>query len=292
MIPAEIQLPGKVEHAELIADRRGSRIWRVELGDSRLIALKYATHNTEDQGIQGSAHLLAGREAAVLRRIDKQGYLYASGDTSDGTWVALSWLEAPSLAKRWQSFRNDATTSGRISAAITALPASDALTKLHASGWRHCDLQPAHILIPDTGSAHLIDFALAQGPADAPVTPHVPYRGALAHLTAPEIARQILETPDTEHVELSFEAEVYMFGAVLFAAWTKQWPRHYPNDPRQLSLHQIYQHICAPDSLRRTPEGWPDMAQLIESMLEGNPQNRPTMAEVGENLTKQVSGRT
>jgi serine/threonine protein kinase len=296
-IPAEIQLPGKVAHAELVADRRGSRIWRVELEGvelegSRLIALKYATNNSEAQGIQGSAHLLAGREAAVLRHIDTQGYLYASGQTAAGTWVALRWLDAPSLAKRWQAFRDEGTTTGMISAAITTWLASDALKNLHASGWRHGDLQAAHILIPDNGSAHLIDFALAQGPADTPVTPHVPYRGALAHLTAPEIARQILDTPEDEHVELSFEAEVYMFGAVVFAVWTKQWPRNYPTDPRQLSLPQIYQHICAPDSLRRPPEGWPDMAKLIESMLESNPDNRPTMAQVQENLTQQVSGRT
>jgi serine/threonine protein kinase len=292
MIPAEIQLPGKVEIAELIADRRGSRIWRVELDGSRQIALKYATDNAEDQGVQRSARLLAGREAAVLRHIDKEGYLYASGETAAGTWVALSWLDAPSLAKRWQAFREDSTTTGMISAAVATWLASDALRNLHASGWRHCDLQPAHILIPDNGSARLIDFALAQGPADASVTPHVPYRGALAHLTAPETARQILDTPDAEHVEISFEAEVYMFGAVLFTAWTKQWPRTYPTDPRKLSSHQIYQHICAPSSLRQPPEGWPHMADLIEAMLEGNPENRPTMTEVHENLTKQVSGRT
>jgi len=293
MIPPEIQLGEAAKAAELVADRRGSRIWKVELENSRLLlALKYATDNTDDQGVQASARLLAGREAAVLRHIDKTGYLYASGETDRGTWVALSWIDAPTLAQRWRTFRETGSTTGMISAAVATWLASDALKTLHASGWRHGDLQAAHILIPDNGHACLIDFALAQGPTGTSIQPDAPYRGALAHLTAPEMASQILSTPDMKNLELSFAAEVYTFGAVLFAAWTKQWPRDYQADPRELSLPQIYERICDPDSLRPLPDGWPSMAKLIGSMLESNPANRPTMAEVHSELTMQVSGRS
>jgi hypothetical protein len=42
----------------------------------------------------------------------------------------------------------------------------------------------------------------------------------VAHLTAPEGAAEILTTPAEHHFTLTTEAEVYMFGAALFDAWS------------------------------------------------------------------------
>ncbi|MFJ9684023.1 hypothetical protein ACIRP2_39450 [Streptomyces sp. NPDC101194] len=71
------------------------------------------------------------------------------------------------------------------------------LALMHAAGWSHADVQPTNTLVTHDGHAAVIDYALACGPGDGR---RVPYRGALTHTTAPEVATQILDTPDdTQH---------------------------------------------------------------------------------------------
>lgn len=286
VIPTEIHLTGGIRDAQLVADRRGSRIWKVTLDDWRLLALKYTTDNDSAQGMQKTARLLATREARVLQHIGRDGYLYASGETENGSWIAVSWIEALTLAQRWRGVRTSGEPTARTSTLMATWLAADTLASLHAKGWRHADLQADHILIPDSGRAQLVDFALAQGPID--VGPKLAYRGALAHLTAPEIAEEILATPPDHHINLTAEAESYTFGAVLFTAWTKQWPFDYGADPRELSPEQIYARICQPRWRRPLPQGWPHMADLIASMMADAPADRPSVAEVRSSLSEQI----
>lgn len=79
---------------ELIADRRGSRVYRLQFptGD---VALKLASHNPDGQGIRDAEHL-ARREAAVLTHLHDftPGYLIDSGKLDGGSWLALRWLDA------------------------------------------------------------------------------------------------------------------------------------------------------------------------------------------------------
>lgn len=284
MIPADIKLPNPIATDELVIARRGSCIWRVTLADGRVLALKYATENPETQGIQAQADVLAAREEAVLRHIDHSGYLYAAGKTDTGTWLAVAWSDAPNLLDRWKPVRTSDDPAVRAPVQDATRRAAAALATLHASGWRHCDLQAAHILIPDDGPARLIDFALAQGPVE--LTPEVTHRGALAHLTAPEIASEILETPTTHHIVVTPEAEIYTFGAVLFATWTKQWPTDYgTTNPASLDLEEIHTKICDPAARRQVPRGWPAMTELVESMLDHEPDNRPTADQIRAALT-------
>jgi hypothetical protein len=164
-----------------------------------------------------------------------------------------------------------------------------AIASLHEVGWRHADLQGPHIIVPHGGFARLIDFAVAQGPVG--IVPDVPYRGGYAHLTAPEIAAELLQTPNTHSIELTASAEVYTFGAVLFSGWAKQWPRGYAGaDPSGLRVPEIYEAITDPDTLRPMPQGWPRMADLVAQMLDQRPENRPTMTEICAALTEPMRG--
>lgn len=286
MIPDEIKLPDHITSAELVADRRGSRIWRATLADSRVVAVKYAT----DDGPQRDARLLAAREAAVLRQLGADDYLHASGETEAGTWLAVTWLDAPTLLDRWKPARDSDGPDTRRPALVATWLAADTLAGLHAHGWRHADLQAAHIYVPDMGQAQLIDLALAQGPEQT--TPEITYRGGLAHLTAPEVASEILATPAEHHVAVTPAAEVYMFGAVLFAVWTKQWPCDYgTGDTRRLTVPQIHATICNPNSRRPLPNGWPQMRDLLSAMLSHDAEDRPTMAEVRSSLGSQLGGQ-
>jgi hypothetical protein len=286
MIPDEIEVPGEIAASSMVVGRRGSRVWKLAMADGRTLALKYTADDGE--AVQQQAPMLAAREAAVLTMLDPTS-LYASGTTSAGSWVAVTWHDAEPLGTPWRRMRGADTPVSRTAALAATALAAQVVADLHGRGWRHADLQADHILIGDGGPAWLVDLALAQGPA--PVEPEVTYRGALSHLTAPEIASEVLATPATHHVVLTAEAEVYMFGAVLFTAWAGVWPHDYgADDARSLTVPQIHTRISDPRSLRPMPEGWPALAGLLATMLDPAPVDRPTIAEVVRALSVDVGG--
>ena len=83
-----------------------------------------------------------------------------------------------------------------------------------------------------------------------------------------------------------------MFGAVVFAAWTHQWPYDYGiADARQLTLPQIHASICDPNGRRPMPHGWPRMSDLISWMMGHHPTDRPTAAEVCSSLGDIMGGQ-
>jgi serine/threonine protein kinase len=272
MIPDEIDLPGDIRGAEPVADRRGIRTWKVTLAGGRVLAVKYGT---------GEARRLAQREATVLRTLSGHGYrhasgFYASGHTDAGTWIACTWCEAPTIYQAWRGVRVTNGPDDQVAALNATRSALASLAALHTIGWCHADLQPDHILVPASGPARLLDFALAQGPT--PTEPAITYRGGMAHLAAPEIAAQILDTSPEHHVALTPAAEVYMLGAVLRTVWSGRWPYDYGSD--QPSVREIYQRVRQDRQPRPTPEGWPRMAAIIRSAMDRQPTRRPTMAEI------------
>ncbi|MEV6965705.1 protein kinase [Hamadaea sp. NPDC051192] len=269
-LPDGIRLPDEITQLTLIAERPGSRVWKVAMAGGDVVAVKYTT------GEAGQSRSFAHREAAVLTHVDPDR-LFAFSHTAHGTWLAVEWDSSPSLAHRWQH-----ADTHRSAALHAAAQAATTLAALHEAGWRHADLQPGHILVPEHGPARIIDWAIGQGPADD--LPAIAYRGGYAHLTAPEIAAQLLDTPASHHVTLTTAAEVYTFGATVFASWAKLWPRDYKANPASLNAPEIYTAITDPASLRPMPEGWPSVATLLTATLDPNPANRPTMSETRDEL--------
>jgi serine/threonine protein kinase len=211
---------------ELVADRRGSRVYRLRFATGDVV-LKLASHNDEEHGVREAEHL-ARREAAVLTHLHDftPGYLIDSGDLDGGgSWLALRWLEGITPHRLFTPARHgDDSPAQRDTILHTAVAIADRLAALHAQGWHHADLQPAHILL-GSSSVHLIDFALAQGPH--PLQPDVTYRGGMVHFIAPETATHILATPDDQPIVIDECAEVYAFAAVLHLAWTGLPPTPY-----------------------------------------------------------------
>jgi hypothetical protein len=272
-LPPEIHLPSTATRSMLITDRPGSRTWKVLLAAGQPAAVKHTT------GTDGRAWQFAEREAAVLARLEPH-HLVAAGATKASSWLATAWEDAPTLTHYWANL-----PAHRHAAAWAARQAAAALADTHASGWRHGDLQAQHLLCPAGRPARLLDWTFGQGPTQTGI-PAIPYRGGYAHLTAPEIAEELLDTPSDHHITLTNAADVYTFGAVVFSIWNRQWPRNYDaGDPGQLGAPQIYSAISRPTSLRPMPTGWPAMASLVAAMLRHDPTGRPSIHHVVEELT-------
>src|SRR5262249_33940553 len=151
----------------------------------------------------------------------------------------------------------------------------EALAELHAKGWAHGDVQPAHFIIGPERT-HLIDLALAQG-GNVPEGYDFPFRGCLVHYEAPELARSLLDTGEAEPTQ---EADVCALGASLLISATGWRAMEYPDDaPRSVQREAVA-------AGRRRPVKAPgELGELIDAMLSHTPGDRPTIYEVGKALS-------
>ncbi|MFE0377962.1 protein kinase family protein [Streptomyces inhibens] len=135
-------------------------------------------------------------------------------------------------------------------------------------------MQPNHFVIGPTAT-FLIDVALAQG-GEVPEAYDFRYRGCLVHYEAPEISRSILASGTAVPTR---EADVYALGASLFISATGWRHVSYPDDAdrrvqRQAIVDKPHRPVNVPGALGR----------LIEQMMTRNPADRPTSAEVCQEL--------
>ncbi|KPC89332.1 protein kinase [Streptomyces sp. NRRL WC-3753] len=250
-----------------ILSRRGSTVWEVE-GDRGKFAVKlgYPIEATAEWAAQEWTALAPAREGAILFRLGVRFISY--GDWERGTWNIQPWHEGPDLHHVWASCRSEGSA---IEPHVdVARSCAQALAALHAQGWAHGDVQPAHFIIGPDGT-HLIDLALARG-GWVPEGRDFPYRGCLVHYEAPEISASVLASGEAEP---SPESDVYALGATLLMSGTGWRAVEYPDDaPRAVQRQAIV------DGNRRKVSVPGKLGTLVDDMLSYNPGDRPTIDEV------------
>ncbi|MFI7174642.1 protein kinase domain-containing protein [Streptomyces spororaveus] len=269
---------GRVVHG-LLSDRRGSRAWKITaLGAT--MALKANAPDGDDSRdkarelVQEDHHLRALAEAGAVH----PGYRINAGAWESGRWLAVEWVDGAPLWHALAPAREDTgnTMANRALVLRVAQTWAARLAPMHAAGWAHADVQPTNTLIDPDGGAHVIDYALACGPDIA----CLPYRGALTHTTAPEIADAILATAADVHVQAEPPADIWGLGASLYWCWTGHRPGVYQDDtPRADKLRAVAEGKL--HALRDVqPWPFPALEALIEVCLAPDPAQRPTAAEV------------
>ncbi|MEV0963229.1 protein kinase [Streptomyces sp. NPDC049910] len=256
----------------LVLNRRGSSVWEVESARGRYaVKLGYPIEATPEWPGQPWTALAPAREGAVLHRLGADDIAY--GEWERGTWNIQPWREGPDLYRLWEPCR--AEGSSVEPRASVALGCVEALAELHAAGWAHGDVQPAHFIVGPQRT-HLIDLALARG-GHVPEGFDFPFRGCLVHYEAPEIARSVLATGVAEPTQ---EADIYALGASLLISATGWRAVEYPDDaPRPV------QRQAVADGKRRAVTVPGALGELIEAMLSPTPAERPTIYEVGKALS-------
>ncbi|MFI5638309.1 hypothetical protein ACIA8H_12930 [Streptomyces goshikiensis] len=259
-----------------MSDRRGSRAWKVT-GPGGAVAVKAnspdadTAHAKAAEMAQEDDHLLHLTEAGALT----PGYRVGAGAWDGGRWLAVNWVDG---VPAWRAFTLARGPEGdrpsvRPWLLGIARTWAERLALMHAAGWAHADVQPTNTLIINDGRAELIDYALACHPDHAPL---VPYRGAITHTTAPEIAEALLTTPDDTHVTATPAADVWGLGASLFWCWTGHRPVAYEDDAqREDKLRAIAKSATIPlDSVRPWP--FPEFEDFITACLQADPAARPS----------------
>ncbi|QDO21117.1 protein kinase [Streptomyces sp. S1A1-8] len=256
----------------LVINRRGSTVWEVESPRGHYaVKLGYPIEATADWPAQPWTALAPAREGAVLHRLGFDEIAY--GEWERGTWNFQPWHEGPDLYRLWEPCRGrDSSIAPHTSVALGCV---EALAELHAKGWAHGDVQPAHFII-GPGRTHLIDLALARG-GHVPEGYDFPFRGCLVHYEAPEIARSVLATGEAEPTQ---EADIYALGASLLISATGWRAVEYPDDaPRPV------QREAVANGRRRPVKAPGELGELIDAMLSHAPEDRPTIYEVGKALS-------
>ncbi len=273
--------------ARLLSDRRGSRAWKLR-GDGLDLALKA---NVPDAARARDKAVELEQENGNLVRLVNAGaidssYRIDAGPWKGGRWLAVRWVDGVPL---WRSLALARGPEGdrpsvRPWLLGVARTWAQCLVDMHAAGWAHADVQPTNTLV-DAGTVHIIDYALACGPGN---DPQVPYRGALTHTTAPEIADTILSTADDTHIHARPPADIWGLGASLFWCWTGQRPVGYEDDtPRADKLHAIAQARTLRLAEAR-PWPFPAFEEAINACLAPEPDTRPTAAELVSALTTEA----
>lgn len=271
---------GEPTTIQLLSDRRGSRAWKVQ-GLSGAVAVKANTpdgehaHEKAAEMAQEDDHLLRLTAAGAI----SPDYRVSAGAWEGGRWLAVNWIDGAPLWRALSLARGPEGDRASVQPWLTGIARSwtEHLARMHTADWAHADVQPTNTLVTNDGQAAVIDYALACGPGDRRP---VPYRGALTHTTAPEIATEILSTPADTHIQAQPAADIWSLGASLFWCWTGHRPVLYDDTTdRRDKLAAIATGTTTP--LRDVrPWPFPAFEDTITACLAPDPADRPTARQL------------
>ncbi|MER6445491.1 hypothetical protein [Streptomyces venezuelae] len=265
---AAVGLPLTVEE---VTDRRGSAVWKAT-GPTGAVAVK--------AGYGEAGERATAREVAVLGALGID-YFLGSGYHEGGSWLVTRWLDAPSTKKVFEPVRNDA--GGREEALSAAVELCRAVADLHAAGWVHSDLQPAHgVHTPD--GVRLLDMSWAWREG---FEPPAAFRGGIVHLLAPELAASI--GVGIMPVAPSPSAEVHALAGSLWTCVTGRWPLDYQAagiDPDRLDVVQLRARVASRKVPLDVARPWPEVQDVLQSVLMAPRRERPSAADLSDALAR------
>ncbi|MFF7705679.1 protein kinase family protein [Streptomyces lydicus] len=109
--------------------------------------------------------------------------------------------------------------------------------------------------------------------------PRLPYRGALTHTTAPEIAAALLDTPADTHIQAQPAADIWSLGASLF--WCRTGHRPVAYDDTTERLEKLAVIAKGTTTALRDERLWPfpEFEDAVIASLAPDPADRPTAKE-------------
>jgi hypothetical protein len=156
---------------------------------------------------------------------------------------------------------------------------ADALTATHAAGIVHRDVKPANILIGQgpglEGLVKITDFGISHAHGDVTLTQTGQITGTPAFL-APEVA---------QGYEMGEASDVFSLGATLYTCLEGQ-PPFGMEDNALAMLHKVAGGTIRP------PVRAGSLSGPLTRMLAADPGDRPTMAEVRDELARLAAGRS
>ncbi|GAA0666045.1 hypothetical protein GCM10010193_16910 [Kitasatospora atroaurantiaca] len=265
---------GRYRLLQPIAQGGEGELWHAEaLPDRSRVVVKLIPRR--DGGVDQTTDF--GRRATALARLRHPGIvaLHDAGILPDAYYLVMEHVEGGDLRSLL-----DAGPVGVAHILAIGRQVADALEYLHGHGIVHYDVKPANILVRTGGEAVLCDFgfgwlAAEDQPGDV-VTSRASGRGRVPmtpRYMAPEQASGGWPGPRTD---------LYSLGCVLYELATGQPPF---TETSTSALMQHHTHTVPEPPDRSRPDLPGDLTELIQELLEKDPEQRPVdAAEVSRRL--------
>jgi eukaryotic-like serine/threonine-protein kinase len=209
------------------------------------------------------------QEAQILARLQHPNIVvvFDAGVDGDDRFIVMELIEGPTL-------RDLLDEEGRLApqrATVIAIAVASALAFAHDHGVIHRDVKPANVLLPRGGGVKLADMGISQLLSPEALTATRTAIGTARYLS-PEQARGDA---------VDGRSDLYSLGCVLFETLTGRTP--FEGD--LVALSYAHMHTPAPRVRSITAEVSSGLDDLVASMLEKDPADRPqTGAEVERSL--------
>jgi len=219
------------------------------------------------------------REIAILQRLDNENIVrhFDCGLHDGDIYCAMELVDSGSLKEVLVA---NGSLPWRESAEV-ALQVCQALTHAHENDCVHRDLKPANLYLSSDGKVKLGDLGLARDLGDNRLTIQGQTVGTWRYMAPEQI---------TAEDDIDGRLDIYALGCILF----EMIVGHVPFDgPDFVTIFD--QHLETPAERVDTvlPEVPKPLADLIATMLEKSPEDRPADAnQVGEQLEKILSGES
>jgi len=227
------------------------------------------------------------RDAARLRRFEQEARaisalnhpnivtIYEIGEADVGRFIVLEYVKGETLRLRIGG------RQGLESLVPVGRQVARALGVAHDAGMIHRDIKPENIMVRDDGYVKVLDFGLARlGPSDVGSDS----TADTAMQTRPGMLVGTVAYMSPEQVQahpIGTASDIFSLGVVFYEMTTGRKP--FRAGSEMAVMYQIVNEPPPPPAVLNAELPFP-LATLILRMLEKDPRQRPTAAEVGAAL--------
>jgi hypothetical protein len=220
----------------------------------------------------GAAPDRARREARAAARLDHPGIVgvYDAGEEDGARYLVSELVEGRTLAQLQAEGELTDRDVLRVGLALC-----DALEHAHENGVVHRDVKPQNILVPDRprswrGAAKLADFGVAMLAGDDPLTRTGDVVGTLAYMAPEQAAGKRVGEP----------VDLYATALVLYEALAGRHPVRGASPAE--TARRVGRRV--PSLAGARPDLPPELCEAIDAALDPDPEQRGTLAELGDAL--------
>lgn len=172
--------------------------------------------------------------------------IYDIGESEEGTFIAMEWIDGESLEERIRS-----GTLGIVESTDIAVQVAEALHDAHQKGIVHRDVKSANIILSATGKVKIIDFGVAKL-LDGSDHPEIGMRiGTMAYMSPEQIWGK----------DVDYRADIWSLGVVFYEMLAGERP--FKGDYEESLIYSILNTDPKPISILR-----PDVPKTAENIIQ------------------------
>eukprot|EP01122_Echinamoeba_exundans_P008285 TRINITY_DN2727_c0_g1_i1.p1 TRINITY_DN2727_c0_g1~~TRINITY_DN2727_c0_g1_i1.p1 ORF type:complete len:374 (-),score=62.11 TRINITY_DN2727_c0_g1_i1:149-1270(-) len=219
------------------------------------------------------------KELRIVNRLDHPHVIACLGFYRHGSdrWILLEWAERGSLFEVLHpddrlSFNSRGPLSWKRKLTM-AHDIADAMTFIHQSKYRHCDLNSKNLLVTSDFRIKVADLGLSHQVAEDGSSQLMDRRIGTLRWMAPEMLAKSCKSME--------KADVYSFGVVLYEIGSEQIPYHdkLDDDVRRLILRNV-----SPVGDSNAWRNQPGFRDLMNACLHQDPSQRPDFPTISATL--------